>query len=73
LENLLPLGSWKSFTLETNTVINHWDNPIIYKEIVPFNPYPQYPRPFWETPWICQGTVVQNGYQLNEGIYNIEY
>ncbi len=32
LEKLLPKGEWKTFTLETNTVINNWNTPMCERE-----------------------------------------
>jgi len=29
LKKLFPNGEWKEFILETNTIIEHWQNPII--------------------------------------------
>lgn len=29
LEALLPNGEWKKFTLETNTVIQQWNSPVV--------------------------------------------
>lgn len=72
LENLLPGGLWKKFTLQTN-VINNWINPIVIKEYpvypsspnpFPFQPYTPiqpYPdinpvTPYPSYPWITYGT-----------------
>lgn len=42
LDKLLPknsqIGYWKDFTLETNTVIYNWSNPIIYD----YNTFPKW-------------------------------
>ncbi|MDZ4210058.1 MAG: hypothetical protein U1C56_02665 [Candidatus Curtissbacteria bacterium] len=76
LDKLLPNKEWKEFTLETNSIIKRWVNPIIYKEVYPI-------RPWWESPWICySGTTITNttgtmllktdDYTLNSGVYNIE-
>ena len=35
LEKFLPDGQWKEYTLETNTVINNWTNPIVIDRWVP--------------------------------------
>ena len=78
LNKLLP-GEWKNFTLETNTTISYWTNPIIYKEIIKEKEqyYPSYP-------WYCttngSGGVGGNsstsgcntGYSLKQGVYNVE-
>lgn len=76
LKKLLPNNEWKEFTLETNTTISYWSNPVIIKE---------YPRPY-TSPWITwTSNNVNNfranysvksqfdqGYQLKAGTYNIE-
>lgn len=46
LNRLLPNKEWQKFTLETNTTINHWSNPIVIKQ------YPM--QPYW--PWYYEGT-----------------
>lgn len=81
LKKLLPNNEWKDFTLETNTVISYWSNPIIIKE------YPVYPqRPYWQ-PWYNQPQYTSsigkmsaeyksannlNTMQLKSGKYNVE-
>ena len=51
-----PLGYWQEYSLETNTVIENWNNPIIIKEteypykkwdILPWNPHPYTGQPIW--------------------------
>ncbi len=43
LEKLLPKGLWKEYTLEANTVIENWQQPIIIeRKVVPY-----YPSPIW--------------------------
>lgn len=44
LEKMLPLGEWKSFKLETNSIIQ-WNIPIILKEYIKTSPLypPTYP------------------------------
>lgn len=39
LRRLFPNGEWKQFTLETNTTINHWHDPIYIQRYTP----PQFP------------------------------
>jgi hypothetical protein len=44
LEKLLPEELWKEYTLEANTAIQNWQNPIIVEPYCPKNPvyYPIY-------------------------------
>jgi len=73
LKNMFPNGEWKDFTLEKNAVIEHWNNPIIYreycKEVEPI-------KPWYQQPYItCCGStnsVDKNNYQLTSGVFNIE-
>lgn len=47
LKRLLPNNEWKEFTLETHTVINHWNNPyVVYRdrEVWPKLQLPWYDR-----------------------------
>ncbi len=79
LKAMLP-NDWKDFTLQTNTIIQHWTNPIIYQ------PYIQpYQQPWYFT---CQSTNTYSGLtsgsnvtsgsnyisasSLKAGIYNVE-
>ncbi len=41
LEKLLPKKEWQTFTLETNTVINNWNSPVVIREYKPWS-YPWY-------------------------------
>ena len=69
LNKLLPQGEWKEFTLEANTTINHWSNPVVIRE---------YPRERY--PWIWYGDGLNKhpvrkteiSYSLNAGKFNIE-
>lgn len=69
IKNVLS-EDWEKYTLETNTVINNWSNPIIIKDYVPYTPYPTYPayphHPFW-----C-GTTNTIADNLQTGTYNFE-
>jgi hypothetical protein len=83
LEKLLPHGEWKEFTLETNTVIHHWSNPVVIPSVIPY-PVPPSPRPHW--PWYSFTGLESNlhpaahkvsagmnsNLMLNKGIYNIQ-
>lgn len=82
LEKLLPHGEWKEFTLETNTVIHHWSNPVVLPSVLPY-PVPPYPRPSW--PWYSSTSLeshlhpaddkvnaaMNSNMMLNKGVYNI--
>ena len=83
LEKLLPNGEWKEFTLEINTVIHQWSNPVVIPSVIPY-PVPTYPRPSW--PWYSstgldsnlhpaddKGSAGMNSHMmLNKGVYNIQ-
>ena len=83
LEKLLPNGEWKEFTLETNTVIHHWSNPVVLPSVIPY-PVPTYPRPHW--PWYSFTSLESNLHpaddkvragmnstmMLKKGVYNIQ-
>ena len=73
LKKLFPNNEWKDFTLETNTTINHWSNPIVIRE---------YPRPY-EYPWysgqhtygIREATITNDlkpTMQLCAGSFNVQ-
>ena len=67
LEKLLPKGEWKTFTLEANTSITTWYNPIVIKE------YPTHPT----YPWYVTTTTNTVNYSLGDcklkaGVYDIE-
>jgi hypothetical protein len=49
LKKLLPNNEWKSFELETNTVIHNWGSPVVIQRTYPVYPY-------WQ-PWY---TVTNN-------------
>ncbi len=73
LEELLPKGLWKDFTLETNTVIHQWAAPYIIEKYREVEPY----RPYWQ-PWITySGTndnimLCSSKGNVSDGVYNIE-
>lgn len=74
VKKILPNNEWKEFTLETNTTITYWSNPVIIKE------YPTYPT--WEEPYIwmsvsenkhnCGNETLLADYSLRSGVYNLE-
>ncbi len=83
LKEMLP-NDWKNFTLQTNTVIKHWANPIVWPIVQP------YIQPYYQ-PWYftCQKTenysnrliggsnlTCSNSSNMNSslkvGIYNVE-
>ena len=61
LDKILP-KEWQKFTLETQTIINNWNNPIYIEKQVPY-----YPNPIWT----CQNND-NKMYCLNKGTYNLE-
>jgi hypothetical protein len=76
LKKLLPNGEWKGFKLDVNTQIV-WSNPIIVNPYIPINPYPWY-NPITVTTGGISYTTTNvsidyiDGYELLEGIFNIE-
>lgn len=60
LNKIFPNNSWKEYTLETNTIINNWTNPLIVDRW-------QYPYP-WTQPYYVGNTDTA---LLNSGVYNI--
>lgn len=74
LKKLLPNNEWKSFTLQTNTVISYWHNPIYIKT------YPKYPEYPWYEPyttWFSSDSPKNQNYstaeyKLQSGVYNVE-
>jgi hypothetical protein len=74
IERLLPDNTWKEFKLESNTVIQHWHQPIYVQ------PYVHAPYTY---PWITytnglttgSNTVTTTGsdtFTYTSGTYNIE-
>jgi hypothetical protein len=67
LEKLLPDGEWKNYSLETHTVINNWNSPVIIRE------YP-ITRPWLENPW--KPTYMANPgvskSSLQSGVFNLK-
>lgn len=66
LEKLLPKGEWKKFTLQTNTIINNWNSPIVIEKY-----YPRY------YPWYNPGITYlagqnNNDFMLKAGTYNVQ-
>ena len=75
LDKILPLGEWKAFKLDTNSVIQ-WNTPILLKEYIrtsPLYPYPTYP---WYQPLVTPTVTYQSGMEgvptLHTGHYCIE-
>ena len=73
LEALLPKGEWKKFTLETNTIIKSWIDPIIIHDHY-------HPRPYYGPWFTASGNSNMSlkadnslgGSKLNTGLYNVE-
>lgn len=67
IKKLLPNNEWQQFTLETNTTITYWSNPIVIERT--------YPRWEWEpykSPWYVSSSGVKADYSLKAGTYNVE-
>jgi len=68
LSKLLPNGEWKTFTLETNTVINNWTSPIIIERFR--EKYePLYP---WDRLTYASNDAKTADYSLKSGIYSVD-
>lgn len=63
LDEILPNNKWKEFTLECNTTVIYWNDPIIINPtpVIPFPDYPTYP-------WITYDSGAINV----KTMYNIE-
>jgi hypothetical protein len=79
LEQMLPNEMWKEFTLETNTTIINWSQPITYPIIPIPCPNPTIPSYPWYTPTTGDPiyfnhptTICDVSNNLNSGVYNIE-
>jgi len=75
LEKLLPKGLWKEYTLEANTVIQNWSQPIIIEKRTPY-----YPTPIWfsvnKTDPHKYETTCQTDNKtlaLDKGVHNVEF
>lgn len=71
LNGLLPNKEWKKYTLETNTVIEHWHSPTIIREIA----REPYVYPWWRPTYYAANmskTIGNNDYSLKSGIFNVE-
>lgn len=66
LNKLLPKGEWKTYKLETNTVINWNEYPVWTYPIFPF--YPTYPN----EPFYYGNTIPLSGTIENVDVLNIE-
>lgn len=70
LQRFFPSGEWKEFTLETNTVINTWTNPVV----IPYYPYDYKPLPWIVTTgtgyYGTSGVTFET--RIQEGVYNVE-
>ncbi len=55
VKRLLPNGEWQDFTLLTNTTIEHWNAPIVFKEF-----WPTPVHPWWQQPWYGQTVTGYN-------------
>lgn len=74
LDKMFPNNSWKEFTLEMNTEIIYWTNPIVYPI------YPSYPTYPWYAGTSTRIDVVDNirttttgsCTYYNDGTYNVQ-
>lgn len=67
VKRLLPNGEWMDFTLETNTTIQHWSQPIVYKFYEPTWTYPWYGGPYWYNSGTCGGSGTYTTNTLDGG------
>ena len=74
LKGMFPNGEWKNFTLETNTTIQQWTNPVVVDR-----PYPVYPSPrqypWYEVSWNSHSHDIKAGMEdcrLESGTFNVE-
>jgi len=74
LNKLLPNKEWHKFTLQTNTVFEHWTSPIyIEKYIKPYEPYNTWQPWYWSSSSINDNKVLcENKAELKSGLYNVE-
>ena len=77
LKKLLPNGEWEKYSLETNTIIYNWRDPIIIYKDWPVYPLPQPYTPLpYKWPDIICGTGNASTYYSEtskNGIYNVDY
>lgn len=74
LEKLLP-GEWKSFTLQTHTLIQSWTQPYVIEKHIKYEEYPWYKRDRIHQFYCKTGdnTLQLNTAQsLNTGVYNVK-
>ena len=64
-----PLGYWKDFTLETNTVIYNWSSPIVYDWGYPFYTPTFCPA---TTPFVTGDTILGNAGTVETTVFNFE-
>jgi hypothetical protein len=48
IKRLLPHGEWMDFQLLTNTTIEHWSSPLVYR----------FYEPYWTYPWWGSGGTI---------------
>ena len=72
LEKLLPKKEWQTFTLETNTVINNWNSPVVIREYKPWS-YPWYTPMYSGTNTLSmKSNVIGKNALQGDRTYNIE-
>lgn len=75
-----PLGSWKDYKLETNTIIYNWNYPIYVNPFVPISPswhIPDYTQPLpinicHVNSFVVNSDNVNAPSTLTNGIYNLQ-
>jgi hypothetical protein len=70
LTKLLPDGQWKEYTLEANTTIVNWQNPVVIDR---WHPAPYYP--WYGSPIYCSSSTTNADNLLNtstQGTYCLE-
>lgn len=73
LKQLFPNNEWKQFTLETNTVINNWNRPLIIEPIKTYPTYPRYPWYDWSSVYSSSNTMSKTDKPMMlSGKYNVE-
>ena len=69
LNKILP-NAWKEYTLESNTIIQNWTNPIVIEKKI-YEPYWYKEQlPYWTV--TCEATCESDNKQLCQNTFNVE-